>query len=107
MNDLWRVYEYDEKYCQLKIRKENLNRLFERMRKYQTNEKIPQLNKKRFKKVLPNKNDDEFTEVEDELVVNIIDSTRLITGEDISNQYNQPKNFLTVINILIYIIALT
>ena len=55
------------------------------LKEYQTNEKIPQLNKKRFKKVLPNKNDDEFTEVEDELVVNIIDSTRLITGEDMKH----------------------
>ncbi|CAG0900948.1 unnamed protein product [Cyprideis torosa] len=34
INDLWTVYHYDEKWCQLKKRKQNLLRLFERMRKY-------------------------------------------------------------------------
>ena len=33
--DLWKIYEMDEKYCQLKTRKENLVKLLERMQKYQ------------------------------------------------------------------------
>ena len=35
LDDLWRIYEMDQKYCQLKQRKENLMRLFQRMQKYQ------------------------------------------------------------------------
>ncbi|KAL3272900.1 hypothetical protein HHI36_014360 [Cryptolaemus montrouzieri] len=35
INDLWKVYKYDAKWCQLKTRKENLNNLFEKMRSYQ------------------------------------------------------------------------
>lgn len=34
LNDLWKVYELDEKYCQLKTRKQNLLRLLERMQAY-------------------------------------------------------------------------
>jgi len=84
MDDLWKVYEYDEKYCQLKLRKENLLKLFERMSKFQIEEQIPQWNKIRYKKVLLNENDDEVTEVEDELVANKIDSTRIITEQDLT-----------------------
>ncbi|XP_050511669.1 transcription elongation factor SPT6 isoform X2 [Diabrotica virgifera virgifera] len=36
INDLWKVYKYDAKWCQLKTRKENLLKLFEKMRSYQT-----------------------------------------------------------------------
>ncbi|XP_037868375.1 transcription elongation factor SPT6 [Bombyx mori] len=35
INDLWKVYKYDAKWCQLKQRKENLLKLFENMRDYQ------------------------------------------------------------------------
>ena len=35
INDLWKVYKYDAKWCQLKSRKENLMALFEKMRSYQ------------------------------------------------------------------------
>jgi transcription elongation factor SPT6 len=35
INDLWKVYKYDAKWCQLKTRKENLMALFEKMRSYQ------------------------------------------------------------------------
>ncbi|KAF7265216.1 transcription elongation factor Spt6 [Rhynchophorus ferrugineus] len=35
INDLWKVYKYDAKWCQLKSRKENLLALFEKMRSYQ------------------------------------------------------------------------
>lgn len=35
INDLWKVYKYDAKWCQLKTRKENLLQLFEKMRSYQ------------------------------------------------------------------------
>lgn len=35
INDLWKVYKYDAKWCQLKTRKENLLTLFEKMRSYQ------------------------------------------------------------------------
>ncbi|CAH2250199.1 transcription elongation factor SPT6 [Pararge aegeria] len=35
INDLWKVYKYDAKWCQLKQRKENLLRLVENMRNYQ------------------------------------------------------------------------
>ncbi|XP_050557944.1 transcription elongation factor SPT6 [Spodoptera frugiperda] len=35
INDLWKVYKYDAKWCQLKQRKENLLKLFENMREYQ------------------------------------------------------------------------
>ena len=34
LNALWKVYEMDEKYCQLKTRKQNLYRLLERMQAY-------------------------------------------------------------------------
>ncbi|XP_060803163.1 transcription elongation factor SPT6 [Amyelois transitella] len=35
INDLWKVYKYDAKWCQLKQRKENLLKLLENMRDYQ------------------------------------------------------------------------
>nr|XP_023025243.1 transcription elongation factor SPT6 isoform X1 [Leptinotarsa decemlineata]XP_023025244.1 transcription elongation factor SPT6 isoform X2 [Leptinotarsa decemlineata] len=35
INDLWKVYRFDAKWCQLKTRKENMLRLFEKMRSYQ------------------------------------------------------------------------
>ncbi|ENN77904.1 hypothetical protein YQE_05581, partial [Dendroctonus ponderosae] len=35
INDLWKVYRYDAKWCQLKGRKENLLNLLEKMRSYQ------------------------------------------------------------------------
>lgn len=35
INDLWKVYRYDGKWCQLKTRKQNLLTLFEKMRSYQ------------------------------------------------------------------------
>ncbi|CAH1116319.1 unnamed protein product [Phaedon cochleariae] len=35
INDLWKVYKFDAKWCQLKTRKENLVQLFEKMRSYQ------------------------------------------------------------------------
>lgn len=38
INDLWKVYKYDAKWCQLKQRKENLITLFEKMRSYQLDE---------------------------------------------------------------------
>lgn len=38
INDLWKVYKYDAKWCQLKSRKENLLALFEKMRTYQMDE---------------------------------------------------------------------
>ncbi len=34
-DDLWKIYEMDEKYCQLKERKENLIKLLKRMQNYQ------------------------------------------------------------------------
>jgi transcription elongation factor SPT6 len=39
INDLWKVYKYDARWCQLLIRKKSLLALFEKMRSYQT-EKI-------------------------------------------------------------------
>ncbi|KAF5296511.1 hypothetical protein FQR65_LT01500 [Abscondita terminalis] len=38
INDLWKVYKYDAKWCQLKQRKENLISLFEKMRSFQLDE---------------------------------------------------------------------
>ncbi|KFM65277.1 Transcription elongation factor SPT6, partial [Stegodyphus mimosarum] len=38
INDLWTVYKWDEKWCQLRARKKNLQRLFERMQQYQCDE---------------------------------------------------------------------
>ncbi|KAK6637223.1 hypothetical protein RUM44_007637 [Polyplax serrata] len=35
INDLWKVYKFDEKWCQLRTRKNNLVKLFEKMRDYQ------------------------------------------------------------------------
>ncbi|CAB1315856.1 unnamed protein product, partial [Coregonus sp. 'balchen'] len=35
INDLWKVWQWDEKWCQLKSRKQNLTRLFRRMQGYQ------------------------------------------------------------------------
>ncbi|XP_068633718.1 transcription elongation factor SPT6 [Battus philenor] len=35
INDLWKVYKYDAKWCQLKQRKENLLKLLENMRDFQ------------------------------------------------------------------------
>lgn len=35
INDLWKVYKYDEKWCQLRTRKNNLVSLFEKMRDFQ------------------------------------------------------------------------
>ncbi|KAK0178997.1 hypothetical protein PV327_007825 [Microctonus hyperodae] len=35
MNDLWKVYKYDAKWCQLRQRKNNLIALFENMRNFQ------------------------------------------------------------------------
>ncbi|XP_014787232.1 transcription elongation factor SPT6 [Octopus bimaculoides] len=38
INDLWRVWEYDEKWSQLRQRKQNLVRLFEKMQNFQFEE---------------------------------------------------------------------
>ncbi|XP_022244486.1 transcription elongation factor SPT6-like [Limulus polyphemus] len=38
INDLWTVYKWDEKWCQLKTRKNNLKRLFHKMQQYQCDE---------------------------------------------------------------------
>ncbi|XP_034935114.1 transcription elongation factor SPT6-like [Chelonus insularis] len=38
INDLWKVYKFDAKWCQLKQRKENLLSLFEKMRSFQLDE---------------------------------------------------------------------
>ncbi|KAG8195803.1 hypothetical protein JTE90_004806 [Oedothorax gibbosus] len=35
INDLWTVYKWDEKWCQLKARKDNLEKLFKKMQQYQ------------------------------------------------------------------------
>lgn len=35
INDLWKVYKFDAKWCQLRTRKQNLLALFEKMRSYQ------------------------------------------------------------------------
>lgn len=35
INDLWKVYKFDAKWCQLRQRKENLTRLFQKMMDYQ------------------------------------------------------------------------
>ncbi|XP_055514099.1 transcription elongation factor SPT6 isoform X2 [Leucoraja erinacea] len=35
INDLWKLWQWDEKWTQLKTRKENLNRLFQKMQAYQ------------------------------------------------------------------------
>ncbi|XP_052133580.1 transcription elongation factor SPT6 [Frankliniella occidentalis] len=35
LSDLWKVYKYDEKWCQLSARKQTLIKLFEKMRDYQ------------------------------------------------------------------------
>nr|XP_045607015.1 transcription elongation factor SPT6-like [Procambarus clarkii] len=35
IRDLWKIYRWDEKWCQLKYRKENLRSLFQSMREYQ------------------------------------------------------------------------
>nr|CAD7453944.1 unnamed protein product [Timema tahoe] len=35
INDLWKVYKYDEKWCQLRSRKDSLINLLEKMRDYQ------------------------------------------------------------------------
>ena len=36
INDLWRVYKFDEKWTQLQIRKKNMMRLFNKMLEYQS-----------------------------------------------------------------------
>jgi transcription elongation factor SPT6 len=36
VNDLWRVYKFDEKWTLLQTRKRNMLRLFEKMHKYQS-----------------------------------------------------------------------
>lgn len=38
INDLWKIYKFDIKWCQLKQRKENLVKLFEKMRNFQLDE---------------------------------------------------------------------
>ncbi|XP_066596697.1 transcription elongation factor SPT6 isoform X2 [Prorops nasuta] len=38
INDLWKVYKFDAKWCQLRQRKDNLLKLFEKMRNYQLDE---------------------------------------------------------------------
>ncbi|KAF7404787.1 hypothetical protein HZH66_003693 [Vespula vulgaris] len=38
INDLWKVYKFDAKWCQLRQRKENLLKLFKKMRNYQLDE---------------------------------------------------------------------
>ncbi|XP_031835725.1 transcription elongation factor SPT6 isoform X1 [Nomia melanderi] len=38
INDLWKVYKFDAKWCQLRQRKENLMKLFEKMRNHQLDE---------------------------------------------------------------------
>ncbi|XP_065201238.1 transcription elongation factor SPT6 [Planococcus citri] len=44
VNDLWKVYKYDGKWCQLKARKEALLELFENMRQFQLEEYTQDIN---------------------------------------------------------------
>merc|ERR1712096_337839 len=44
INDLWRVYHRDEKWCQLQARKKNIKRLFQRMMDYQLDVKWKDIN---------------------------------------------------------------
>ncbi|XP_076244162.1 transcription elongation factor SPT6 isoform X2 [Calliopsis andreniformis] len=38
INDLWKIYKFDAKWCQLQQRRENLLKLFEKMRNFQLDE---------------------------------------------------------------------
>ncbi|XP_065344159.1 transcription elongation factor SPT6 [Cloeon dipterum] len=44
INDLWKIYKHDEKWCQLKSRKEGLARLFEKMQNYQADKLMENIN---------------------------------------------------------------
>lgn len=54
------------------------------MKNYQTEELIPSLEKKRYKRVLLNDDDDEATLVEDDTIINQIESMRLLTDEELN-----------------------
>ena len=86
INDLWKIYQFDEKYCQLKQRKENLLKLFERTQKYQLEEQIPDLKSRQSKKL----NDFEDIEQIDESIVNQLNSIRLITDDDLNRVRSIP-----------------
>lgn len=45
INDLWKVYKFDEKWCQLRTRKINLIALFEKMRDYQAEQLMKECDK--------------------------------------------------------------
>jgi transcription elongation factor SPT6 len=45
INDLWRIYKFDEKWCQLQNRKNNMIKLFKKMRKYQEEKIIAAMDK--------------------------------------------------------------
>lgn len=45
INDLWTVYKWDERWCQLRQRKNNLARLFEKMQQYQCDEVMKDVDK--------------------------------------------------------------
>ena len=53
------------------------------MKKYQTEEQLPQLNKKKYKKVYLNYTDEDMTEIEDESIFNQLNSIRLIGENDL------------------------
>ncbi|KAK2711056.1 hypothetical protein QYM36_012282 [Artemia franciscana] len=45
INDLWRIYKFDEKWCQLQNRKNNVIKLFKKMRKYQEEKTMAAMDK--------------------------------------------------------------
>ena len=93
-DDLWRIYELDEAFCQLKARKQSLVRLLERMRAYQTDQ-LRQLAEKRAE-LAGGGSDDDDAEGQVAAIDALLDMTRTLELADIDRvrAANTPEEFL-------------
>jgi transcription elongation factor SPT6 len=80
-DDLWKIYEMDQKYCQLKARKENLVKLFQRMQKYQF-EQMRVLTQR------DEENPDEVSEEDEQAKLRLLEMIRTLDDKDIDRVRN-------------------
>jgi transcription elongation factor SPT6 len=98
-DDLWKIYEMDEKYCQLKQRKENLVNLFKRMQAYQY-EQVKELTSRQnelrvlkdeeLQAATGNDDDERIRQIEDEenTLMRVIEMIRPLEETDIDRVRN-------------------
>ena len=73
VDDLWKIYEMDQKYCQLKQRKESLTKLFQRMQRYQCEQM----------RMLSVREDEEVSEEDEQAKQRLLEMIRPLEDKDV------------------------